>query len=171
MGYHAKPELVEEWREQLEAARVAVETGEPVTLKTNDPSRDQYRFRRALKATELFRTECGGRFAGLGALVTLRAVAGGLEIVPKASGKQALTSERPTEFDAIEKLKNYSGSGPIVEFWPSDMFDEESFKADVQALGYEMVTLQEGLEDDGALRVGALRKEKKKNPWDLIGGE
>lgn len=116
-------------------------------------STEQYRLRRALKATELHRNVLGGEYAGLGAMVTVRTLPEehALQVVPKAP-PQAMVGMRVDEEDALQKLKNTkSQDNDLLEFYPSDSFNEQDFRESCEFLGWDAHKFIE--EDDGKLMV------------------
>lgn len=177
MGYNERPGLVEEWQDVLEDIRRGVEKGETVVMETEDPGRDAYRIRRALKASEVYRNECGGRYAGLGSVVKLSTGAGKVEIAPRG-GAAHLHAQRLTEFDALVKVQEFTGTVGNAEFYPSDKFNPEQFVKQVAALGYQVERIMtpadaeeagyEGL-SEGQVNVLFSRDEPKVDPYARFG--
>ncbi|MCP1392620.1 MAG: hypothetical protein J5I35_07660 [Methanothrix harundinacea] len=150
MGYSLRKGLVEENVELLEGIRIALETTGSARIPVEDPGElyaKQYSVRRLLKATDIFKSEAGGKYAGLGSQVrvTVQAEKGELVILPRKS-RTSIEVIEADEVAALEDLKHYPGTMTNLVFSPSDDFDEETLVLLAKREGWRVDTASKRVE-------------------------
>jgi hypothetical protein len=156
MGYNLRPGIVRENEQTLTAIKIAIETNSKAEFSAPKPELYslQYTLRRILKATEVYENECEGKFAGLGALVSLNVdlEAGAVIATARAGAKNVPEPTTPGELQALQQLERTNGSLTVIEFTPSPDYDEEDFSSKCHTRGWLLLpgTIQE-------LETGAIR--------------
>ena len=149
MGYHTNPNMVEENKDILTAILHAITNEGSVSFdvpRDINISTEQWRLRRILAAADYHTSACGGLFAGLGQLSTIRIdlQTHQLTVVPRTTGRKSpklsITEVIDTELDVIANLQepNQAGNIIILDFEPTPAYDTEEFEAALLAIGWEL---------------------------------
>lgn len=179
MGYGITPGMVESSVDILEIIKANMEKGEPTIFEIKDLSsisREQYRLRRLLKATEILLSEGGGRYAGMGRLVVVRVRAEESKIIvePKVGsavtgvGSISIKPRRVNEHDIISSMGQRKGTLTMLEFYPTDVFVEGDFARELERMKWRLhLTTREELEG-GKLKYAAERMEEQRSGFGMI---
>lgn len=174
MGYNVREGLVEKNQDILEVIAQVDKTGQAVSLQyaPGDLSKEAYHIRRVLKATELLREECGGKFVDLGLRISLRMdyKRSAITVTPKDAQPERPQPKiiRETETEALQKLLEYKGSLQILEFYPSEEYSEEAFSERLEAVGWSLIPNTQAVSEDGRLKVTVERSTEEGDLRDIL---
>jgi len=152
MGYTIKPGIVEDNEVILNAIYDAMVAGTEARFQVppDSISRLTYKLREILKNTEIFTEECGGKFAGLGRMVSISVDPQTLDIVVSSKGFTQDKIRRPDEGIVFEQFKQHvarGGSMAMYQFKPSSGFSAEAFERACEGLGWQAVRTARQLAD------------------------
>lgn len=163
MGYATRPEIVEQNTEILSKIKTAIDRGDSIKFRIRDSgeiSREQYRLRRILAATDNHPLASGGEFARLGARTALRIDAVNSTIIASPrSTISTIEAYRANERDALTYLDEAKGSLAMIEFYPSDSFSIEAFSKAALEKGWKLFPEAGEASSDGKLSMPAERAE------------
>jgi len=173
VGYNTRPEMVVANAPLLHQIKERLGAGQEMRLRIaseDNISTEQYRMRRVLAATDRHPEVMNGDFAGLGSRVTVSIDMTSRSIIIRPRGGAiALNFEvsRFTQDDALRNASTYSGSMLVLEFYPSDIYDQDRFISDLAELGFTLILETMTQDTDGKLSYAAERIEV---PSDLPEG-
>jgi hypothetical protein len=147
MGYHIRTGLVEEHESTLDMIYGAIVKGEALRFDCRMPediNKMKYQFNRVLKATDVLITECGGRFKGIRQRVKVKEDWKNMAVViepvtAQTAGITAVRPAEPNEYDAVERLKQFTGSMDLIRFTPSESFDLAEWQLAIKEIGFDLV--------------------------------
>lgn len=167
MAYYLSRSKLRAWRSELEKILVVViDEGKELEFESDsieDMQRSAYQMREALKCTEAFPDEFGGRYVGLCKRVVVKQVMEEKKLIVKLRdnyrGKVSHTvlSEASNERTALSTLFGYPGSIYSNDFRPSAAFDQTIFIGMARERGWKIEPDWISRRADGTIEFSAER--------------
>lgn len=140
--------------------------------RPEDINKMKYQFNRVLKATDILIEECEGRFKGMRARVKVKEDWKNMAIViepvtAQTAGITAITPAEPNEYDAVERLKQFTGNMDLIRFTPSESFDLAEWQLAIKEIGFDLVADPDepgwigGINEYGKAEYAVARTTKK----------
>ena len=171
MGYSTSPEMIINEEEFLDKLLTVVKDRKSLRIsvpRDGNVSTEQYRLRCLLAATDRHPYTLDGRFAGLGASLTIKVSGTHLLVIPKLELKVRMIV-RPNEDDALTSLEHFTGSMQLLEFEPSKDFSEEIFQAALQKIGWELHISTRRDSPNGGITFAVERiEERERSAFDIL---